>query len=54
VDVLGTVGNAAAVGAFVGASLALLLDREADAPAWAIRGSVYGGLGGVIVVIWSR
>jgi hypothetical protein len=53
VDPLATIGNAAAVGAFAGATLALLFGRDDEAPEWAIRGSVCGGAIGVALVIWN-
>jgi hypothetical protein len=50
-DPLSTIGNAAAVGAFLGAAFALLLGREQEAPNWAIKGSVYGGTSGIVLAI---
>jgi hypothetical protein len=49
VDPTGTIADAAAVGAVLGAALALFLNREEVLAEWTARGMVWGGVIGALI-----
>jgi hypothetical protein len=51
VDPISTLATYAAAGAFGGAALALATRREESAERWMIRGTVVGGILGLIIAV---